>query len=285
MKLPIWAQALLGTSALCANAFPQDVPSLIRTYKPAVVAILAFSPQKLPDEAQLPTIGTHKTPEGVVDAYIYVAGTGFFVSKDGYVVTAQHIVGNLPQQITILLSDEKTFLTGKVVTSSVEHDFAILKFETTNSPFLTFEPFRSLAEGDDVIYMGHPFGITPVVTNKAMISWMGTSDGIDAFQLNGIVNSGNSGGPLIDIKSGHVIGIVKAKYGILTPYLRMIADGKLVMGVNLGGGNFDLKHFVTDVASMMENHIQMGIGYAVSTEYAETQLNTLKQAATSLSTH
>jgi S1-C subfamily serine protease len=285
MKLPIWAQALLVASALCANALPQDVPSLIRTYKPAVVAILAFSAQKLPDEAQLPNIGTHKTPEGVVDAYVYVAGTGFFVSKDGYVVTAQHVVGNLPQPITILLSDEKTSLIGKVVTSSVEHDFAILKFETTNSPFITFEPFRSLAEGDDVMYMGHPFGIPSVVTNKAMISWMGTSEGGDAYQLNGIVNSGNSGGPLMDIKSGHVVGIVKAKYGTLTPYLQMIANGKLAMGINLGGGNFDLKHFVTDVASMMEIHIQMGIGYAVSTEYAETQLNSLKQAATSLSIH
>jgi S1-C subfamily serine protease len=96
-------------SALSANALAQDVPSLIRTCKPTVVAILAFSTQKLPDEAQLPIIGTHKTPEGVVDAYIHVAGTGFFVSKDGYLITAQHVVGNLSQPITILLSDEKTF--------------------------------------------------------------------------------------------------------------------------------------------------------------------------------
>src|ERR1700677_1704639 len=129
MKLPIYIQSLLVSLVFCTRAQPQDVPSLIRTCKPAVVAILLFSYQNLPDEAQLPIVGTHKTPAGVVDAYIYVAGSGFFVSNDGYVITAQHVIGNLPQPITILLADGTTFLSGRVIASSVDHDFAILKFD------------------------------------------------------------------------------------------------------------------------------------------------------------
>jgi len=264
--------------AQCAPA--QDIPALIRTTKPKVIAVLFISSQKLPDEAQLPVIGTHSKPSGEVDGYVYISGTGFFVSSDGYILTAQHVIADIPTPIKILLADGK-ILDAQVVasSSSSEHDFALLKANVSNIPFLTFEPFGSLSEGDDVIYMGHPFGLQPVITNKAMISWAGPSEAGDAFQLNGIVNSGESGGPLIDPKSGNAVGIVKAKYGALTPYLKMISDGKLQMGVNIGGGNFDLQHFVKDVASMMELHIQMGIGYAISTEYAETQLKNVTRPA------
>jgi S1-C subfamily serine protease len=149
-----------------------------------------------------------------------------------------------------------------------------------NSPYLSFGRFDALTEGDDVIYIGHPFGESEEFTSKGMISWIGKSEVGNAFALNAIVNSGNSGGPLIDIKTGRVVGIVRAKYGTLTPYLKMISEGKLIMGAALGGGNFNLEHFVTDVAKTMDLHIQMGIGYAVSTEYAEAELQDAKKKVT-----
>jgi S1-C subfamily serine protease len=141
---------------------------------------------------------------------------------------------------------------------------------------LQFGTFSDVAEGDDVIYVGHPFGVIQEVTSKGMVSWMGKSEFGNAFQLNAIVNSGNSGGPLIDIKSGHVVGIVKAKYGELSPYLKGLKNGTVEMGMQFTGGGFDLQRFVKDVTNMMDLHIQMGIGYAVSTEYVEAELNKVR---------
>jgi len=249
---------------------------LIARCKPAVVAIAVGTTTKLPDEAQLPVVGETKTPKGETIAYLYVNGTGFIVSPDGYVVTAKHVIDNLPEPIQVIMPTG-TILPARVVSTSAEHDFAILKLDLKNASFLEFGAFGDVTEGDDVIYVGHPFGVIQEVTSKGMVSWMGQSTFGNAFQLNAIVNSGNSGGPLIDIKSGHVVGLVKAKYGELSPYLKGIENGTVAMTMNFQGGGFNLQHFVKDVTNMMDLHIQMGIGYAISTEYVDTELNKAKQ--------
>lgn len=263
---------------LTVVAYAQDanpVPALITRCKPAVVAIVFGTTTKLPEEAQLPVVGEANTPvDGI--AYLYIAGSGFIVSADGYVVTAQHVIKELPEPIQVAVP-AGTVLPARVVSTSADHDYAILKLDLKNAPFLEFGSFSDVTEGDDVIYIGHPFGVSQEVTSKGMVSWMGKSEFGNAFQLNAIVNAGNSSGPLIDIKSGHVVGLVKAKYGELSPYLKGIKNGTVGMNVNLGGGGFDLQHFVRDVTNMMDLHIQMGIGYAISTEYVDADLNKAKQ--------
>jgi S1-C subfamily serine protease len=94
-------------------------------------------------------------------------------------------------------------------------------------------------------------------------------------QLNAVVNSGNSGGPLINPKTGLVIGIIKAKHGKLTEYLQQLKDGQITMRGDIGGGGFTLSHFVKDVSELLDWHLQLGIGYAVSGEYAEKELEVI----------
>jgi S1-C subfamily serine protease len=261
---------LLNVANVSGAQSTKPIPALIERCKPAVVAVGVYTTSKLPEEAQLPVVGEGKFSTGET-VYLYVSGTGFIASSDGYVVTALHVIAKIPEPIPIIMPSGQ-ILSAKVVSTSTEHDFAILKLDLKDAPFLRFGDFSKIAEGDDVLYIGHPFGVPQEISSKGMISWAGKSERGYAFQLNAIVNAGNSGGPLIDTTSERVVGIVSAKYGELSPYLKEIKNGTVVMNINIAGGGFDLQHFVKDVTNMMDLHIQMGIGYAVSSEYAEAEI-------------
>jgi S1-C subfamily serine protease len=99
-------QLVLLSLPITGNAQSDNrVPSLIKTCKPAVVTIGFVSSQKLPDETQLPVIGEHHSATGQTDGYVYVSGTGFLVSPDGYIVTANHVIAKLSEPILIIQSN------------------------------------------------------------------------------------------------------------------------------------------------------------------------------------
>jgi S1-C subfamily serine protease len=257
---------------------PQSIADVVAHCKPAVVAIGAVTTDKPPDEADVPILAQQSTPDGKT-LYLYVSGTGFIVSADGYLITAQHVVGSVPGPIPIVMPDGK-LKQAKVIIRSTERDFAILKMDGGNFPFLKFGKLDEIKEGDDLIFIGHAFAQSHASTTKGIASWIGQTDfgsGVqsNAIQLNAVVNSGNSGGPLLNPKTGNVIGIIKAKHGRLTPYLQQIKDGQIVMRGDVGGGGFTLSHFVKDVSDLLEWHLQLGIGYAVSGEYAEKELESI----------
>jgi S1-C subfamily serine protease len=241
------------------------------------VAIGVVTTDKIPEEEDIPVAAEVTTPDGK-KVYLYVSGTGFIASEDGYVITAQHVVDNFPAYIPIVMPDGKV-KRGELVTSSKEHDFAILKIDEKNLSFLKFGKFDEIREGDDLIFIGHAFARPYASTTKGIASWMGQADFGNAVQLNAVVNSGNSGGPLINPTTGHVIGIIKAKHGKLTPYLQQIRDGQIVMRGEIGGGGFTLSHFVKDVSDVLDRHLQLGIGYAVSSEYVEKELESVEKKA------
>lgn len=255
------------------RAKTQSVSDVVASCKPAVVAIGVVTTDKLPEEEDVPVAAEMTTRDGK-KVYLYVSGTGFVASKDGYVITAQHVVDKIPPPIPIVMADNKVKLAA-LVTSSQEYDFAILKLEEKDLPFLKFGGLDEIREGDDVIFIGHAFARPYASTTKGIASWIGKADFGNAVQLNAVVNSGNSGGPLINPTTGHVIGIIKAKHGKLTPYLQQIKDGQIVLRAEIGGGGFTLSHFVKDVSDVLDRHLQLGIGYAVSGEYAEKELEAI----------
>jgi S1-C subfamily serine protease len=258
---------------------PESIADVVARCKPAVVAIGAVTTEKQPDEADLPILAQQSTPDGKT-LYLYVSGTGFIVSADGYLITAQHVVGDLPEPIPIVMPDGKV-KKAKVIMRSKERDFAILKMDAGNFPFLNFGKLDEIKEGDDLIFIGHAFGQAQASTTKGIASWIGQTDfggeRLNAVQLNAVVNSGNSGGPLINPKTGHVVGIIKAKHGKLTPYLQQLKDGQIVMRGDVGGGGFTLSQFVKDVSALLDSHLQLGIGYAVSSEYAEKEFESAEK--------
>ena len=141
-------------------------------------------------------------------------GSGFVVSKDGYIVTNNHVIDGA-DEIYVKFSDGREYKT-KLVGTSPEVDIAVLKINSNE----TFKPL-AFANSDEVqvgqwaIAFGNPMGLNDSMT-AGIVSAAGRSSlGIEQIenfiQTDAAINQGNSGGPLIDI-NGRVIGVNTAIY-------------------------------------------------------------------------
>ncbi len=143
------------------------------------------------------------------------AGTGFFVSKDGLIVTNKHVVSDDNAQYSVVTNDGKSY-EAKVLSKDPVNDIAIIKIDINNAPFLEFSDSSKVELGQHVIAIGNSLGQYQNTVTTGIISGIGRSitaggageleqlDGV--IQTDAAINSGNSGGPLLDL-SGHVIGI------------------------------------------------------------------------------
>jgi len=134
------------------------------------------------------------------------AGSGFIVSKDGYLFSNYHVVKGATK-IVVILSDNRQF-EARVVGYDEDLDFAILKINAKNLPVVAIGDSDSVQVGDFAIAIGNPFGLSGTYT-LGVVSAVGRQ-GMTGFQRfiqsDTAVNPGNSGGPLINIR-GQVIGI------------------------------------------------------------------------------
>jgi serine protease Do len=134
------------------------------------------------------------------------AGSGFFISSDGYIVTNNHVVENA-ETIKVVLKDERE-LDATVVGRDEGTDLAVLKVKGAGFPFVDFENSAKPRVGDWVITVGNPFGLGGTAT-AGIISAYGRDIGetfVDYIQIDAPINRGNSGGPTFDIY-GRVIGV------------------------------------------------------------------------------
>ena len=136
------------------------------------------------------------------------AGSGFFISPDGYIVTNNHVVENA-ESIKVVLKDE-TELEATVVGRDEATDLAVIKVKDPKHPFpfVNFENSARPRVGDWVIAVGNPFGLGGTAT-AGIISAYGRDIGetfVDYIQIDAPINRGNSGGPTFDI-FGRVIGV------------------------------------------------------------------------------
>ncbi|MBA3332031.1 MAG: trypsin-like peptidase domain-containing protein [Actinobacteria bacterium] len=138
-------------------------------------------------------------------------GSGFVTDADGYIVTNYHVVED-SSTVSVGFDDDSE-LSATVVGTDPSTDLALLKVEPEQP--LTALPLgdsNALTVGDDVVAIGNPFGLERTVT-AGIVSALGRriqapdSFGIeDAIQTDAALNSGNSGGPLLDA-SARVIGV------------------------------------------------------------------------------
>ncbi|MDQ7814044.1 MAG: trypsin-like peptidase domain-containing protein [Brevundimonas sp.] len=140
------------------------------------------------------------------------AGSGFFISADGYIVTNNHVVQDATE-ITVKLADSRE-LNARVVGRDEATDLAVIKVEGSDFPFVTFEEQAQPRVGDWVIAVGNPFGLGGTAT-AGIVSGAGRgnidSAYVDYLQIDAAINRGNSGGPTFDIY-GRVIGVNTAIY-------------------------------------------------------------------------
>lgn len=147
------------------------------------------------------------------------AGTGFFISDDGYILTCHHVIDGATA-ISIVTQDSTSY-EAEVVGSDSDLDTAVLKVKNagkkTTFPAVVLGDSSSLTVGDSVTAIGNALGTlantltTGVVSAKDRAISMSDGTAMKLLQTDCTVNSGNSGGPLFN-QYGEVIGIINAKY-------------------------------------------------------------------------
>ncbi len=197
------------------------------------------------------------------------SGTGFIISADGYIVTNYHVIEDA-KTLTVLTSGGDEY-NAAVVGYDEGSDFALIKIDETDLPYVTLGNSEDLIEGDQVAAIGNPLG---ELTNSLTVGVISAKERdvttessiISMLQTDAAINPGNSGGPLFNMK-GEVVGIITAKYagtdieglGFAIPIddvkemiTQLLENGKIsapYMGISINNKRDGIGVLVTDVES------------------------------------
>ena len=170
-------------------------------------------------------------------------GSGFFISSDGYVVTNCHVVeGSTEVYVLDHLAEE---YPAKLIGYDATNDIALLKVDAdTEFPCVQIGSSDALVVGERVAAIGNPLGELTSTLTVGYVSAKDrvvTTDGsaINMLQTDAAINSGNSGGPLFNMK-GEAVGIITAKY-----------SGMSSSGASIEGIGFAIP--MDDVIGMIED--------------------------------
>ncbi len=140
-------------------------------------------------------------------------GSGVIISKDGYIVTNNHVIDK-SDEIDVTLNDNRTF-KGRLIGTDPNTDLALIKIEGDDFPTLPIGDSDALKVGEWVLAVGNPFNLTSTVT-AGIVSAKARSlgvygrdgvNGIESFiQTDAAINRGNSGGALVNAR-GELVGI------------------------------------------------------------------------------
>ena len=146
-----------------------------------------------------------------------VAGSGFIISSDGYILTNYHVVetsyiNDLPLSVFLINGIE---YQAKVIGYDIDNDVALVKIDATGLNPAVIANSDLINVGQTVYAVGNPFGELVYTMTEGIVSARDREVSVEGktintFQLSAAVNSGNSGGPVYDT-NGEVIGIVTAK--------------------------------------------------------------------------
>jgi len=198
------------TQALKEKTLPSAAAKAYRAVRPSVVRVRAGGNGLEQDE--------HDESEDGDGAR--AAGSGVVVVESGLILTNLHVVAGAERITVVFAGGEKS--EAKLVSAQPENDLAVIQAAVLPDDLkpATLGSAKDLAEGDDVIAVGFPFGIGPSVSSGVVSglrreyrSPEGKRVLTDLIQFDAAANPGSSGGPLVNA-AGEVVGIVTA---ILSP--------------------------------------------------------------------
>jgi len=139
------------------------------------------------------------------------SGSGVIISKDGYIVTNNHVIEN-STSIEVVLNDRRTY-EATLVGRDPQTDIALLKIDADNLTVIPFGDSDNLKVGEWVMAIGNPFNLTSTVTSGIVsakarnLNILERKGAIESFiQTDAAVNPGNSGGALVNTE-GQLVGI------------------------------------------------------------------------------
>jgi Trypsin-like serine proteases, typically periplasmic, contain C-terminal PDZ domain len=193
--LPQLQQEQRSSQPILAS-FDDAISAVAEKVKPSVVNIKVTIQQQ-------DAYGHLQKGEGV--------GSGIVFSKDGYILTNNHVAGDATS-LTVTLDNGKEY-NAKLVGADINTDIAVIKIDATNLTPATFTSIEAIKVGELAIAVGSPFNLQQSVT-VGVVSALGrdvpvSSESlpmVDLIQTDAAINPGNSGGALVN-SAGQVIGM------------------------------------------------------------------------------
>ena len=203
------------------NAQPVDLTQAAENSLHAVVHIKSTQEAKTRTVQQAPDIfdfffGDGRGQQRQVQSQPRVGfGSGVIISKDGYIVTNNHVIEGA-DEISVKLNDNREF-RGRVIGTDPSTDLALIKIESEDDlPTIPVGDSETLKVGEWVLAVGNPFNLNSTVTAgivSAKARTLGVyNGGIESFiQTDAAINQGNSGGALVNAR-GELVGINSVLY-------------------------------------------------------------------------
>lgn len=224
LLLLLFALAGVAGASGTAVAAQPGLPDLIERVRPSVVGIGAIYPRRQPNRSSDPVL---------------YSGTGFVVGNGRQVVTNFHV---LPKKLDAKGKQQLAVFSGRgaysrahtarVVRTDEEHDLALLEIGGEPLPALTLGDSDAVREGQEIAFTGFPIGavlglypathrgivsaITPIARQMenardlTALQMRRMRNPYNVFQLDAVAFPGNSGSPVFELQSGHVIGVINS---------------------------------------------------------------------------
>ena len=252
------------------NSFSENVERI----KPAVAMILAET-----NRSELPFTGGEYI---AMQNKVFSKGTGFIVTEDGYILTANHVIRDAKDkiQVGIIQGENLQFYKAKLISTNNDSDVALLKIEGNKFPHAVLGEYDKFKEGMGIGFIGYPLDMNLPITNNGIISGKGTfqfgknGEYVYIYMLNAFINPGNSGGPVFSADTGEIIGIINARMNVVdeNQFLKLPSEYSPIMtlggidpiGLSVETYNANLRQ-IGDIT-------QVGIGYSTSIEYGKELL-------------
>ena len=193
------------------------ITQVVEQIEPAVVTVIGTIP------------GTQSVFGRTADAQ--VSGSGFIVSDEGYIITNNHVITDADANSLYVVLSDGTELTAQLVSRDIYADLAVLKVEGSMPAVASLGDSEDLKPGETVIAIGSPLGTFRNSVTVGVISATGrtldTGEGYNMenlIQTDAAINSGNSGGPLVNL-AGEVIGVNTLVVRGSNSYSNTIAEG------------------------------------------------------------
>jgi Trypsin-like peptidase domain len=195
-----------------------------------------------------------------------VRGSGFHFVKPDVIATASHVVEHDPDNVSAETEDGHVWQEIVLVAQSPsdQHDFALLRIdEEVGGDRVSLMPGKSPAVGDrgrEIAFAGFPHGLEDLLVQRAVVAGFSGDD----FYLDGSVNGGNSGGPVVDAENGQVVGVITASRFLFSEDLEQLARAARAIAAQAqrvrarGGGMHQI-----DLGGMVIEGMSMGQGPAI----------------------